>query len=213
MISRYFHLFQLYIKAIFPIHLIPESIVAWVGEYHGDSEPVTIAGVRENASLKRIQNRPEFFMYYHVPNVEAHKETQHQSVFTKMSFQNAKLLDCDFQKSSLIGTHFVNSQLNRTNFSHSNLQDSRFENCDCRGCDFRYVKGNIAPADAEFPSYFGVSFQNSDASGADFTHAKLAGVDFTHTKLVGAKFMDFQQPELNLTSEQREQIEWIKSKK
>jgi len=211
MVSRYFHFFQAYIKAIFPTYVIPASIVAWVGEYHGDSEPVTLAGIRKNGSLERIKKRPEFFMYHRVPDIFAQGQTHHQSVFTKMNFQNAELLSCDFQKSLLIGATFVDSKLSQTDFSHSYLQDSRFENCDCRGCDFRYIDGEIASSDVKIPSYFSVSFQHSDLSDADFRFAKLKGADFTDTRLVGARFMETQQSELNLTTEQIEQIEWIKT--
>ena len=208
MVNRYFGAFQAYFKAIIPKSLLKEMIVR-VGEYHGESEPVSIIGIKQRATLEQIKERPESFMHHEMHGLSANGEQHRKSNFVHMTFQKAELLDCDFQKSILIGTSFKNSQLSGVNFSYSYLQDSQFENCVCQNCDFRFAHGSLAPANELLPSYFGVNFHGADLRGSDFRFAHLKGVDFTDANLEGAMFMESQRNELNLSAKQQAKIRWL----
>jgi hypothetical protein len=110
-----------------------------------------------------------------------------------------------FDHFTLPKSHFYKTLLEFTSFCGTDLSQSDIHESDVLDCDF-------SGADLRQSKFFCVcyccSFVRADLRGADLRGAPLVQCDFTDALMQGTKLLYEQETLLNLSEQQRSEIEW-----
>lgn len=112
----------------------------------------------------------------------------------------------DLENLTLPRTYFGKSNIQRVSFKNTNLSEStlcwndftevNFTNADLSGCDLR---ASI---------YEAVDFVGANLSNSDLRRSSFEACDFTDANMRGAKLTHEQLDEIDLSQQQRQEIDW-----
>lgn len=103
-------------------------------------------------------------------------------------------------------TFFGRSYIRQISFKNTDLSESRLCWNDFTEVDF--TKSDLTGADLRATVYKNVLFVHANLSDTDLRHSLFEGCDFTGATMKGAKLKLEQAEPLNLSKQQREDINW-----
>ncbi len=135
-------------------------------------------------------------------------------------FRNSKIINSNLSYKMLAGVKFKNCEITNTSFESSFLSEVNFENANLTGnkltAIYIYKGKNNKLLDIGFLS---ANFNNTNLTNVDFTGSILENIDFTtsildntifeNCKLKNCKFTRKQMELINLTEQQKKQIEVV----
>jgi hypothetical protein len=137
--------------------------------------------------------------------------------------RESNLSQSKIQYSTLNGAKFNRGSLAESDLSEARIYETDFGKCDLQGTDFTEAVGAAGIKDGEgwyYPGFQPVNFRGANLEDANFKDAKLRGaifcganlrnVNFEGADLEEAVFAKADSASLNLSEEQRHQINWQK---
>lgn len=123
-----------------------------------------------------------------------------------ISFFKELIEDGDLENSTLPRTFIGRSKLTNVSFKNTNLTESRLCWNDFIKVDFTHSILN--GCDLRASLFDEVAFVHAQLSNTDLRHSSFNQCDFTGAKMTGTKLVAFQATQLNLSSEQENEIDW-----
>ena len=123
-----------------------------------------------------------------------------------VSFFRTMLADSKIEHMTKPRTFFGRSEIRDTSFQDTDLSESTANGNDFIDVDFSAA--DLSRSDFRACVFERIRFNGARLVGADFRHCGFTDCDFTGADLTGAKFTKDTGASLQLSSEQRQVIDW-----
>lgn len=123
-----------------------------------------------------------------------------------ISFFKELLEDSDLENLTLPRTFVGRCELKNVSFKNTNLMESRL--CWNDFIDVDFTQSNLDGCDLRASLFHNVKFIDARLEAADLRHSSFNQCDFTGAQMKGAILATTQASQLNLSSEQDNEIDW-----